>query len=174
MGRKCSFKIRKLTPDRKFGSEIMAKFINNIMLHGKKTIAEKIVYNALNKASEELKIADHISIFNTVIENVQPKRTIVKRKFGGTTYSVPKEIPTQKRVLAALKLISHSILPIVRPSRKPTSGMDQARRKQKLNSTDVLAKLFIDSYNNTGVVINAKMAIQKVADANETFAHFLR
>lgn len=173
MRRKSAGTIREIAPDRKFNSVSLSKMINKIMLHGKKSIAEKIVYGAMDSAAKELLLEDQMALFNKVIENVQPRRMVVARRFGGTTYSVPKEIPTAKRLVAAIKLIIDQIEPLVRPSKKKVPGMEQKRRVPK-TSTEVLSSILVDSYNNTGPAVAAKNALQKLADANEAFAHFVR
>jgi small subunit ribosomal protein S7 len=137
------------------------------MIGGKKSIAEKIVYSALDKAVNQLGFNPEektIDVFEKIIENVQPKRTVVGRRFGGTTYSVPKEIQAEKRPLIAISIIV----------KKARQLAEDPKRKAGKSLDDILTHIFVHSYNGTGPAVEEKESLQKTADANETFSHFLR
>lgn len=131
--------------------------INKIMLAGKKSIAESIFYNALEKASTK-ENATPIDFFNKIIENVGPKKKISLRRFGGNTYSVPREVKTEERPLRAISILVQT--------------MRETSFTQGKPATDVLEELLIQSYQNTGAAVNAREKIHKTAEANAAFAHF--
>jgi small subunit ribosomal protein S7 len=148
--------IRKVLPDAQFNSVVVTKFINNIMLDGKKTVAEKIVYGAIekldNKAEEGQK---GIDLFFQAIENIKPLLEVKSRRVGGATYQVPMEVrPQRQQTLAIRWLITF------------------ARKRNERNMADRLANELLDAANERGNTFKKKEDTHKMAEANKAFAHY--
>lgn len=147
---------RQLTPDPKFGDVNLAKFINYIMLDGKKTLAQRIVYQALDIVSEKTK-QDALEIFNSAIKNVMPSLEVKSKRVGGANYQVPMPVRGDRRYTLAYRWI----LAVVRGKK----GRPIAER---------LANELIAASNNEGEAIKKKQDVQRMAEANRAFAHFAR
>lgn len=145
---------RKILPDPKFGSELLAKFVNVLMLDGKKSIAERIVYEALNTLSERVK-KDHLEAFEEALDNVRPTVEVKSRRVGGSTYQVPVE---------------------VRPVRRDALGMrwivDAARKRGDKTMALRLANELSDAIENKGAAVKKREDVHRMAEANKAFAHF--
>jgi small subunit ribosomal protein S7 len=145
---------RKILPDPKFGSELLAKFINVVMVDGKKSISEKIVYGALDAAAEKSG-KSHQEIFEVALENVRPAVEVKSRRVGGSTYQVPVE---------------------VRPVRRNTLGMrwmvDAARKRGEKSMALRLAGEILDAAENKGSAVKKREDVHRMADANKAFAHY--
>ena len=140
--------------DHKFKSVIIPKLINSIMLDGKKTTAEKIVYDALDKLKDKGK-EEPINIFNEAINNLRPTLEVRSRRVGGATYQVPVEVkPKRSQALAIRWLIAAS-----------------RKRKNKKMSDKIFNEIF-DAYQNKGSAIKKKEDTHKMAESNKAFAHF--
>tara|TARA_Y100000590_G_scaffold282149_1_gene317374 strand:- start:570 stop:1040 length:471 start_codon:yes stop_codon:yes gene_type:complete len=140
--------------DHKFKSVIIPKLINSIMFDGKKTTAEKIVYDALDKLKEKAK-EEPINIFNEAINNLRPTLEVRSRRVGGATYQVPVEVkPKRSQALAIRWLINAS-----------------RKRKNKKMSDKIFNEIF-DAYQNKGSAIKKKEDTHKMAESNKAFAHF--
>ncbi len=140
--------------DHKFKSVIIPKLINSIMFDGKKTTAEKIVYDALDKLKEKAK-EEPINIFNEAINNLRPTLEVRSRRVGGATYQVPVEVkPKRSQALAIRWLIDAS-----------------RKRKNKKMSDKIFNEIF-DAYQNKGSAIKKKEDTHKMAESNKAFAHF--
>lgn len=148
--------IRKIDGDVKFGSVSMARFINYIMLDGKKTIAEKIVYDALDIASKKLK-KESLEVFEKAIENVSPQQEVISKRVGGANYQIPMSVRPKRQFFLACKWI-----------------IDAAKVKKGKAMTEKLAEEIINAFNNEGVAITKKENVRKMAEANKAFAHFAR
>ena len=151
-------KIKKkpLLPDGKYDSLVVAKFINYVMLNGKKTIAEKIVTTAIDKAALTLK-AEPMDVFNQALKNVGPIVEVKSKRIGGANYQVPVEVnKDRKNTLAMRWLLAAARL---------SSGKPMADR---------LAFEIINAYNGEGSAIKKKQDTHKMAEANKAFAHFAR
>lgn len=145
---------RKILPDPKFGSLLFSKFINNMMLDGKKSIAEKNLYGAMDVIAEKLK-KDPLETFNKAVENVAPILEVKSRRVGGATYQVPVEIREKRRMSLAIRwLISYS----------RSRGEDTMAQR--------LANEFIAASKNEGASIKKREDTHKMAEANKAFAHF--
>lgn len=147
---------RVIKPDAKFNNPIVAKFINYIMERGKKTVAEKIVYRALDLVSQKTK-QDAIEVFDTAIKNVAPTVEIQGRRVGGANYQVPVAVRFERSFTLACRWIINAA--------KTRKGTDFAHK---------LAEEFINAYNNEGAAIKKKQDTYKMAEANRAFAHFGR
>ncbi|QVL56022.1 MAG: 30S ribosomal protein S7 [Simkaniaceae bacterium] len=146
---------RKAIPDPKYNSTVLAKFINRVMMHGKKSIATKIVYNALEEFSKKVSAEDTLSAFDQAMENAMPTLEVKSRRIGGATYQVPIEIPPERRQAMAMKWIITS-----------------ARQKAGRSMADGLAAELSDCFNNQGTTIKKKDDTHRMAEANKAFAHY--
>jgi len=145
---------RVVLPDPLYGSKIVTKLINGIMLDGKKGVAQKIVYGAFAKAAEK-KGATAIEVFEEALNNIMPVLEVKARRVGGATYQVPIEIRPERRQTLGLRwLVSYS------------------RNRSEKNMIDRLANELLDASNNTGGAVRKKEETHKMADANKAFAHY--
>ena len=154
MPRKGHVRKRETLGDANFGNKVITKFINTLMLEGKKSTAEAIMYGALEQASEKLK-AEPMAIFEKAMENVRPLVEVRSRRVGGATYQVPVEVaPARAQALAIRWIISDARSP---------KGMPMAER---------LARELMDAYNNEGSAVKKREDTHKMAEANRAFAHY--
>jgi small subunit ribosomal protein S7 len=153
---KSRYKKRVLPPDKRYHSPIVSKFINMVMKNGKKRLAEKIVYRALEKASSELK-KEPLEILDVVLKNVGPLLEVRPRRIGGATYQVPVEVPPERRITLALRWIIHI-----------------CRDRQGKSMEEFLAEELINAYKNQGAAVKKKEDTHKMAEANRAFAHLAR
>ena len=154
MSRKRKAPIRKVYPDPKFHSEVVSKFINSIMYDGKRSTAEKILYDALDKIKSKNN-EDPLKIFNTAISNVKPNLECRSRRVGGATYQVPVEVKAKRSQALALRWI-----------------IDASRKRKDKNMSDKLFNEIFDAYQNRGSAIKKKEDTHKMAESNKAFAHF--
>jgi len=148
--------VREVLPDPKFGSKVVTKFINSIMLDGKKTIAQKIMYGAIEildkKAGENEK---GIELFEKALENVKPVMEVKSRRVGGATYQVPVEVrPIRQQALAIRWLIEAS------------------RKRNERTMIERLGNELYEAANNKGAAVKKKEDTYKMAEANKAFAHY--
>lgn len=146
---------RKLVPDQKYQNTTLSKFINRVMLHGKKSLATRIVYRALDEFAKKVKAEDPIMAFDQAMENAMPTLEVKSRRIGGATYQVPMEIPSERRASMAMKWI-----------------IMNARQKPGRNMIDGLAMELADCFNNQGSTIKKKDDTHRMAEANKAFAHY--
>ncbi|MEO0198699.1 MAG: 30S ribosomal protein S7 [candidate division WOR-3 bacterium] len=145
---------REVTPDPKYGSVIAAKFINNLMWDGKKSIAQKIFYQALELIEQKTK-QDGMEVFEKAIENVKPKLEVRPRRVGGATYQVPVEVRPKRQLSLAIKWI-----------------IKAARQRPERRMFERLANELIEASQNQGGAIKIKENTHKMAEANKVFAHY--
>ena len=154
MPRRRSIEARKILPDPKFGSELLAKFINVLMVDGKKSVAETIVYGALDKLAERTG-KEPLEAFEIALENVRPTVEVKSRRVGGSTYQVPVE---------------------VRPVRRNALGMrwivEAARKRGDKSMALRLANELSDASDNKGAAVKKREDVHRMAEANKAFAHF--
>ncbi|MDA0836697.1 MAG: 30S ribosomal protein S7 [Planctomycetota bacterium] len=155
MAKKYKSTERFLIGDPRFDNVVLSKFINNIMHGGKKSVAEKVVYNALAIIGKRVKDADPIEVFNIAIENVKPMLEVRSRRVGGATYQIPVEVSRKRQYSLAIRWI---LIAIRKRKGKPLS--------QKL------ADELIDAYNRQGTAITVRENTHRMAEANKAFAHF--
>lgn len=154
MSRRCVAGQRKILPEPKFNSELLAKFVNIIMVHGKKSVAEKIVYTALDTMSERLG-RNHLVVFEEALENVRPSVEVKSRRVGGSTYQVPSEVrPVRRNALAMRWLV------------------EAARRRSEKSMAVRLAAEMMDAVGNKGSAVKKREDVHKMAEANKAFAHY--
>lgn len=154
MSRKSYSKNQKILPDPKYKSLLVSKFINNMMYDGKKSVAERVFYSAMQIVGEKTN-EDPMEVFDKAFQNIKPTVEVKSRRVGGATYQVPVEIrPDRRDALAMRWLIQFS-------------------RKRGEKSMDVrLANEVLDAYKNTGASIKKKEETHRMAEANKAFAHF--
>ena len=154
MPRKGHVPKRSVLPDPLYGSKIVTKLINGIMLDGKKGVAQKIVYGAFEKAAEK-KGAPAMDVFEEALNNIMPALEVKARRVGGATYQVPIDIrPDRRQTLALRWLVSFS------------------RSRSEKNMIDRLANELFDASNNTGGAVRRKEEMHRMADANKAFSHY--
>ena len=146
---------RDIDPDPVYKSTTLAKFINKVMLHGKKSVARKIVYRALERFAEKVNSNNPLDAFEQVLENAKPALEVKTRRIGGANYQVPVEIPQERRMAMAMQWI------ITNSRAKPGRAME-----------DALANELIDCFNNQGATIKKKDDTHRMAEANKAFAHY--
>ena len=145
-------------PDPKFGSLLASKIINAVMMGGKKTVAQKVFYEALELASKKLPEAeDRIEIFTKALENVRPLVEVRSKRVGGANYQVPREVKRARQQSLAIRWI-----------------VSFARKKKGKPMAERLAEELVDAYNGTGQSVQWKENIHKMAEANKAYAHFAR
>ena len=154
MSRKRKAPVRKVYPDPKFHSEVISKFINSIMYDGKRSTAEKILYDALDKIKSKNN-EDPLKIFNSAISNVKPNLECRSRRVGGATYQIPVEVRQERREALAMRWL-----------------IESARSRQEKSMKIKLANELLDASNDRGNAIKKKEDTHKMADANKAFSHF--
>ena len=146
---------REILPDPVYSDLIVAKFINNLMKQGKKSLAEKIFYQSIEKIKKQSKVDDGIALFKKAIDNVAPMLEVKSKRIGGATYQVPIEISEGRRMALAMRwIISYS---------KSRKGQTMA---------DKLAAELLAAANNDGSAVKKKEDTHKMAEANKAFSHF--
>jgi small subunit ribosomal protein S7 len=146
---------RKVPADPVFNSDILSRFTNKVMLHGKKALARKIVYQALDKFAKKVNADNPLEAFEQALENAMPTLEVKSRRIGGATYQVPIEIPQHRRCSMAMKWI---IL--------------NSRKKVGRNMIDGLSMELADCFNHQGSTIKKKDDTHRMAEANKAFAHY--
>ncbi len=146
---------REILPDPLFKDLVVAKFINNLMNDGKKSLAESIFYSSIEKIKTSIKTDDGLEVFKKAINNVSPMLEVKSKRIGGATYQVPVEVPQQRKVALAMRWII---------------GYAKARKGNSMS--DRLAAEIVAAYNNEGSSVKKKEDTHKMAEANKAFAHF--
>ncbi|HOE21251.1 MAG TPA: 30S ribosomal protein S7 [Spirochaetota bacterium] len=145
---------RTILPDPKYGNIVVSKFINSMMIEGKKGVAERAFYKALELIGQRTQ-KDPIEVFINSLENVKPLVEVKSRRVGGATYQVPVEIrPERRQALAIRWIVTHS------------------RNRSEKTMFQKLAGELLDAFNNTGTSIKKKEDTHKMAEANKAFAHY--
>lgn len=147
---------RVLAPDRVYGSPTVTKLINYIMQAGKKTVAERIVYRALESASQTLE-AEPVAVLEKAIDNVAPIMEVRAKRIGGANYQIPYEVTRERRLVLALRWMIAAA---------------KGRKGQPME--DRLAAELVDAYKGEGTAIKKKEEAHRMAEANRAFAHFAR
>ena len=145
---------RVILPDPKFGSEMLAKFINIVMERGKKAVAEKIVYGALSHIAERSK-GDPMELLEQALENVRPVVEVKSRRVGGATYQVPVEVRQVRRTSLAMRWL-----------------IESARKRNEKSMARRLAGELLDAAENRGTAVKKREDTHRMADANKAFAHY--
>jgi len=148
---------RKINPDRKYNSVLVQRLINKSMLDGKKLVAERAVYNALESAAKKLKSEDPLDVFETAMKNISPNFEVKSRRVGGANYQIPFPIQGHRQEHYAFMWLVQSA--------RDRSGMPYEQR---------LAAEIVDAVNQTGAAFKKKEDTHRMAEANRAFAHFAR
>ena len=146
---------RELVTDPKYDSALVTRFVNKIMLDGKKTIAQRIFYNAIDDASQKLGGKDPMEILDTIVENVRPLLEVKSRRIGGATYQIPIEVKYARSTALAVRWL-----------------VDFARGKKGVPMWKALSSEFLDAANNQGTAVKKREDTHKMAEANKAFAHY--
>ena len=154
MSRRHSAEKREVNPDPKFNDIIITKFMNAVMEQGKKSVAERIVYGALEKMEQKAK-ADPVKMFHDALQNVMPSVEVRSRRVGGATYQVPVEVRTERRQALAIRWI-----------------IAAARSRNENTMVDRLSGELADAANNRGSAVKKREDTHKMADANRAFSHY--
>jgi len=154
MSRRNAAAVRDVLPDPVYNSKVVTKLINQIMVDGKRSIAQTICYDAFNMMAEKLG-ADAMTIFNQAMENVKPVVEVKARRVGGSTYQVPMEIRAARRQTLAIRWI-----------------VDAARKRSDRTMAAKLAGELMDAYNSTGNAFKKKEDVHRMAEANKAFASY--
>jgi small subunit ribosomal protein S7 len=145
---------REIPPDARFGSKSLARFINKLMLDGKKSLAERIVYDALDRIENQTH-RNPLDIFDQALRNATPVLEVKPRRVGGATYQVPVEIRGERRNSLAMRWL-----------------ITAARGRSGRSMSEKLASELLDAFNNTGATIKRREDVHRMAEANKAFAHY--
>lgn len=146
---------REVLPDPKFNSQILAKFINHVMVDGKKSVAEAIVYGALDRIGEKVKGTSPVDVFEKALENIRPQVEVKSRRVGGATYQVPVEVRPSRRTALAMRWL-----------------VDYARKRSEKTMALRLAGEMLDAAESKGAAIKKREDVHKMAEANKAFSHY--
>lgn len=149
--------VRDIKPDRTYDSVQVQRLINRVMRHGKKQLAERLVYNGMEKAATKLKVDNPLDVFEQAMKNVQPFLETRSRRVGGANYQIPFEVKGQRQNHLTMMWF-----------------VAAARSRKGMSMEDRLALELMDAYNNTGTAVKKREDSHKMADANRAFAHFAR
>lgn len=154
MSRRNRAEVRKVVADPVYNSTVVTKVINQVMLDGKRSIAQTVVYDAMEKAGQKLS-AEPMDVFNKALENIKPVLEVKARRVGGSTYQVPMEIrPERRQTLAIRWLVLY------------------ARQRSERGMANKLAGELVDAYNNAGGAFKKKEDVHRMAEANKAFASY--
>lgn len=145
---------RVILPDPKFGSEMLAKFVNMVMERGEKSVAERIIYGALDQMAERNK-GDSLELLEQALDNVRPMVEVKSRRVGGATYQVPVEVRSVRRTALAMRWI-----------------IDSARKRSEKSMAKRLAGELLDAAENRGSAVRKREETHRMAEANKAFAHY--
>jgi small subunit ribosomal protein S7 len=154
MSRRHSAEKREINPDPKFGDLIVTKFMNAVMYDGKKSVAETIVYGALDQVQSKTK-QEPVTVFHQALDNVAPHVEVRSRRVGGATYQVPVDVRPERRQALAIRWI-----------------IQAARDRSGHSMTEKLSAELLDAFNRRGNAVKKREDTHKMADANKAFAHY--
>jgi len=154
MSRRHAAEKREITPDAKFGDMVVAKFMNCLMLDGKKSVAEAIVYGAMDKIQNKTS-QDPLKVFHEALDNVKPALEVRSRRVGGATYQVPVEVRTERRQALAIRWL-----------------IDYSRKRSETTMVDRLSGELLDAANNRGAAVKKREDTHRMAEANKAFSHY--
>jgi small subunit ribosomal protein S7 len=154
MSRRHSAEKREILPDAKFGDRVLSKFMNNLMYDGKKSVAESIVYGALERVEQKLRRAP-VEVFHEALDNVKPSVEVRSRRVGGATYQVPVEVRPERREALAIRWL-----------------IKASRARNEHTMEERLAGELLDAANSRGSAVKKREDTHKMADANKAFSHY--
>ena len=154
MSRRHAAEKREVLPDAKFGDRVLTKFMNNLMVDGKKSVAERIVYNAFERVEAKLKRSP-VEAFHEALDNVKPSLEVRSRRVGGATYQVPVEVRPDRREALAIRWL-----------------IKAARARNEHTMEERLSGELLDAANMRGSAVKKREDTHKMADANKAFSHY--
>ena len=154
MSRRHAAEKREILPDAKFGDMVLSKFMNNLMIDGKKSVAERIVYNAFDRVEDKLKKAP-VEVFHEALDNIKPNLEVRSRRVGGATYQVPVEVRPERREALAIRWL-----------------IKAAKSRNEKTMEERLAGELIDAVQGRGTAVKKREDTHKMADANKAFSHY--
>lgn len=146
---------RDINPDPKYNNSLVAKFINHLMKQGKKSVAQRVLYNSFEIIKKSSKSKDPLEVFDQAIKNVSPLVEVKSRRIGGAHYQVPREVRGERKTTLAIRWIIQAA--------KAKKGKPMAQK---------LAEELIEASQNTGAAVKKKQDTHRIAEANKAFAHF--
>ncbi len=152
--RKGNYK-REVAPDPIYNDVLLAKFVNKIMLDGKKSVAQALVYKSLDQVKDKVDGEEPIAVFKKAVENIKPQLEVRSRRVGGATYQVPVDVRPARRVTLALRWLTN-----------------YSRERGEKDMATRIAGEIVDAYNNRGNAIKKKEDVHRMADANRAFSHY--
>lgn len=154
MSRRHAAEKREVLPDPKFGDLVVTKFINSLMIHGKKSIAERILYSAFDRIQDKAK-SDPLHMFHEALGNVRPALEVRSRRVGGATYQVPVEVRSSRAQALAIRWL-----------------IDMARKRNENTMEERLSGELMDAANNRGAAVKKREDTHRMAEANKAFSHY--
>ncbi|KAA9004768.1 30S ribosomal protein S7 [Histidinibacterium aquaticum] len=154
MSRRHAAEKREILPDAKYGDRVLTKFMNNLMVDGKKSVAEKIVYNAFDRVEGKLKRAP-VEVFHEALDNIKPSLEVRSRRVGGATYQVPVEVRPERREALAIRWM-----------------IEAAAKRNENTMEERLSGELIDAVQGRGSAVKKREDTHKMADANKAFSHY--
>ena len=154
MSRRHAAEKREVLPDAKYGDKVLTKFMNNLMIDGKKSVAESIVYNAMDRVESRVKRSP-IEIFTEALDNIKPSVEVRSRRVGGATYQVPVEVRPERREALAIRWL-----------------IEASRKRGENTMEERLAAELLDAVNGRGTAVKKREDTHKMADANKAFSHY--
>ncbi|MEL6978285.1 MAG: 30S ribosomal protein S7 [Pseudomonadota bacterium] len=154
MSRRHRAEKREVLPDAKFGDRVLTKFMNNLMYDGKKSVAEGIVYGALDRVEQRVR-RDPLEGFHEALDNIKPAVEVRSRRVGGATYQVPVEVRPERREALAIRWL-----------------IDASRKRNENTMEERLANELLDALNNRGTAVKKREDTHKMAEANRAFSHY--
>ena len=154
MSRRHAAEKREILPDAKYGDKVLTKFMNNLMVDGKKSVAERIVYSALERVEGKLKRSP-VEAFHEALDNVKPSLEVRSRRVGGATYQVPVEVRPERREALAIRWL-----------------ITAAKNRNENTMEERLAAELTDAVNGRGTAVKKREDTHKMADANKAFSHY--
>ncbi len=154
MARRRAAEKREVLPDAKYGDPVLTKFMNAVMLDGKKSVAERIVYGAMDKMQARA-ARDPVEMFHAALDNVKPTLEVRSRRVGGATYQVPVEVRPSRRMTLAIRWI-----------------IGVARKRSEKSEVDRLAAELVDAANGRGAAFKKREDTLRMAEANRAFSHY--
>jgi small subunit ribosomal protein S7 len=154
MSRRHTAEKREILPDAKFGDRVLTKFMNNLMVDGKKSVAERIVYNAFDRVQAKLK-KEPVDVFHEALDNIKPSLEVRSRRVGGATYQVPVEVRPERREALAIRWL-----------------ITAAKNRNEHTMEERLAGELVDAVQGRGTAVKKREDTHKMADANKAFSHY--
>ncbi|MEM9049931.1 MAG: 30S ribosomal protein S7 [Pseudomonadota bacterium] len=154
MSRRRRAEKREVLPDAKFGDRVVTKFMNNLMYDGKKSVAERIVYGALDRAESKTK-RPPVELFHEALDNIKPSVEVRSRRVGGATYQVPVDVRPERREALAIRWL-----------------INASRSRNENTMEERLAGELLDAVNSRGAAVKKREDTHKMADANKAFSHY--